>query len=145
MTGVVSHRDSHRHLLTIFFFLFFAVLIFFRVHVASKGVGANLCKVGSKRRRTRQEILDDREEGQLKKEGVEQKLAQIDALTQRCAELEQRAQGNAAADMILRDMISKGQAVMDEQGNVTIPQFEGPQAHQVEQRQPDQQDDSSLM
>ena len=64
------------------------ILIILSIHVVSKGVGANLCKVGSKRRRTRQEILDDKEESRLKQEGMEGKLAQIDALTQRCSELE---------------------------------------------------------
>ena len=64
------------------------ILTILSIHVVSKGVGANLCKVGSKRRRTRQEILDDKEESRLKQEGMEGKLAQIDALTQRCSELE---------------------------------------------------------
>jgi len=69
-------------LLLIFFI--FDIITIFLVHAASKGVGADLCKVGSKRRRTRQEILDHREEERLKQEGMEGKLAQIDALTQRC-------------------------------------------------------------
>ena len=52
---------------------------------------------------------------------MEAKLAQIDALTQRCAELEQKAKSNESADLILCDMISKGKAVVDEGGNVSIP------------------------
>ena len=98
-----------------------SILTILSLHIASKGVGVNLLKVGTKRRRTRQEILDDKEEARIKEEGMQGKLAQIDSLTQRCAELEQKAKGNEAADLILRDMISKGQAVMDENGNVTIP------------------------
>ena len=64
---------------------------FLHIHTATHGVGANLCKVGSKRRRTRQEILDDKDEERLKQEGMQGKLDQINALTQRCAELEQKA------------------------------------------------------
>ena len=51
---------------------------FFFFNVVSKGVGVNLLKVGSKRRRTMQEIKDQKQEVELKKEAMEQKLAQID-------------------------------------------------------------------
>ena len=80
----------------------------FLISSASKGNSAFLLKVGTKRRRTRQEIQDQKEEAELKQQSVEQKLSQIDSLMQRCAELEQKAQHNEAADLILRDMINKG-------------------------------------
>ena len=111
-----------QHFQLYFFHIMLTILSFL---TASKGVGVNLLKVGSKRRRTQQEIQDQKEEAKLKQEGMEQKLAQINSLMQRCEELE--AKNNDAADLILRDMISKGQVVMDENGNVTIVQFEGSQ------------------
>ena len=41
---------------------------------ASKGIGANLLKAGTKRRRTHQEIQDQKEEAKLKEESINDKL-----------------------------------------------------------------------
>ena len=75
---------------------------------------------------------------------MEAKLAQIDALTQRCTQLEAVAKHNEASDLILRDMINKGQAVMDEAGNVNVvvPQHDD---SQMQADQVAQQDGSSLI
>ena len=47
----------------------------FLISSASKGNSAFLLKVGTKRRRTRQEIQDEKEEAELKQQSVEQKLS----------------------------------------------------------------------
>ena len=53
-----------------------------------KGTGANLLKVGSKRRRTRQEILDFKTEAKAKEESMNAKIAEIEQLLKRNLELE---------------------------------------------------------
>lgn len=44
------------------------------ITIASKGIGANLLKAGTKRRRTHQEIQDQKEEAKLKEESINDKL-----------------------------------------------------------------------
>ena len=62
-------------------FTFFIFLIFNRlinllaVLVAQKGISANLCKIGSKRRRTHQEILEEKAEMERKDKEIQDKLA----------------------------------------------------------------------
>lgn len=73
-----------------------------------------------RRRRTRQEILDEKEEERIRQEGIDTKLAKMEALAKRCSELEQKVTDNEAADIILRDMIAKGEAKVDNLGNVTV-------------------------
>jgi len=75
---------------------------------ASKGIGANLLKVGTKRRRTQQEIKDQKEEARLKEEQTQAKLSQLEELLKRCAELEDRAANNEAAKNILSEMLESG-------------------------------------
>ena len=41
-------------------------------------------------------------------------------MMQRCAEMERKAAHNEAADLILCDMINRGEAVMDANGNVKV-------------------------
>ena len=47
---------------------------------ANKGVSANLLQAGSKRRRTQQQIADEKEEAEREKLHIQAKLAQYDAL-----------------------------------------------------------------
>jgi hypothetical protein len=43
-----------------------------------------MLKIGTKRRRTTQEIIDSKQEAQLKEEAIEQKLQRLDQLQDRC-------------------------------------------------------------
>ena len=72
------------------------------------------------RRRTTQQIKDEKEEAELKKADTEAKLARMEALMQRCQELEEKANDNESANLILRDMISKNEVVVDDQGNCRV-------------------------
>ena len=56
----------------------------------------------------------------MKQEGIESELAQIDALMQRCKDLEVKAQDNESANLILRDMIAKNEVVVDNEGNCRV-------------------------
>lgn len=44
------------------------------IHIECNGSGVNLLKVGAKRRRTRQEIIDEKEESRIKEESIQTKL-----------------------------------------------------------------------
>ena len=103
--------------------------------------------MGTKRRRTTQEIKDQKEEAQLKEEETNAKLSQVEELMRRCQELEDRAKNNEAASTILTEMIGQGKAIMDDNGNVSIPQ-EGSQMGRDENSgamQFQQQDDQNDM
>ena len=48
--------------------------------IVSKGIGANMLKIGSKRRRTRAEIEEEKQAEELKQQQIAAKLAQVAAL-----------------------------------------------------------------
>ena len=56
-------------------------------YTASKGIGANMLKVGTKRRRTTKQIKAEKEEAALKEVALQEKM-------QRLAEIEARALNN---------------------------------------------------
>ena len=58
----------------------------------SKGIGANLLKVGSKRRRTKNEIEEQKQEEVARQEQIEAELAELANLRGRVQEAEGRAQ-----------------------------------------------------
>ena len=80
-----------------------------------------MLKIGTKRRRTKQEISEEQEEARIKEEAVESKLAKFDKMKEKVKELEGDVESNKAADVILRSMIKDGYVVMDADGNVTVP------------------------
>ena len=82
--------------------------------IANKGIGANILKVGTKRRRTKTMIAAEKEEAALKEEALQQRLAKL-------AEDEEEARNNRAAAEILRDLYAKGLVEQDEKGQVLVP------------------------
>ena len=58
-------------LFTLWSYLFLLIFLFFSV---AKGVGYQMLRVGQKRRRTRCEIDEEKEQARLKQEEIEQKL-----------------------------------------------------------------------
>jgi len=73
------------------------------------GVGVNLLKIGSKRRRTQAEINQEKEEAVIKEQSIQDKMAQWDALQQRIQELESANANQSAAATILQEMINSGE------------------------------------
>jgi len=59
--------------------LVFANLIYYTT-VGSTGVGVNLLKAGSKRRRTKAEIEDQKEEARVKEMQINQKMQQFEEM-----------------------------------------------------------------
>ena len=71
----------------------------------SKGIGAQMCKIGSKRRRTKTELNAMREEEALKEEAVQAKLDAYDQMMSRVQQLEMQIEHNNGAAQILNQMI----------------------------------------
>ena len=99
----------------------FRTIFSFSFLTASSGVGVNLLKIGAKRRRTKQEIEDQREAELLEKQSIQAKLAQMESLIKKCNELRQKADNNEAANMILNGFLSNGMAQVDENGIWSVP------------------------
>ena len=90
-----------------------------------------MLKIGSKRRRTRAQVIADKEAAKNKDEQLrlheEQKNVmeeQTQLLRQRVAELEAAASNNQTATDILNNLMAQGIAVQDEDGSIKIPSAE---------------------
>ena len=75
-------------------------------------------KIGSKRRRTRQEIDDDKLESATKQQALEAKLKNFERLQQENQALQQQAQENAGANELVASMMAEGFIVQDGDGNI---------------------------
>ena len=83
-----------------------------------------MLKAGIKRRRTQQQIKDQKQEETLRQQSIEAKLAQFDQLKQQYNAMKQEADQGKNATQILTNMIQNGEAEMDETGHVHIkPQY----------------------
>ena len=72
------------------------------------GVGVNMLKVGSKRRWIKQEVKDD-EKAKLDRENeIRTKFAQLDQLQQQMAQMQQQANDNRAAAVLMSDLVNAG-------------------------------------
>ena len=89
-------------------------------HVAQKGISANLCKIGTKRRRTHQEVLDDKAEMERKEAEIAQKLARFHEMEAKVMQLESQLGNNQQAANILSDMVNQGKAIVDDAGRVSL-------------------------
>ena len=92
----------------------FNINLMFYSTIASKGIGANFLKVGTKRRRTTAQIVAEKEEAAVKEVALQERLA-------KAIKLETEAANNKNAANILTDFIKQGIAVQDAQGNITVP------------------------
>ena len=77
-----------------------------------------MLKIGAKRRKTKAEIEELKEEERIKEQAIQDKLAQFDRMAKQIAELQQENNNNKIAKTILQDMIDKGEAVADDDGHV---------------------------
>ena len=87
-----------------------------------KGVSANLLKVGSKRRRRKTEIADLEEEVErTNREKISNEVErQTKNLKNQLAQQEHEARNNLKAAEILSGFIHRGDAAVDEMGNVIL-------------------------
>ena len=81
-------------------------------------------KMTSKRRRTKQQIADDKAAAQAKAEALEEKLGLIDRLQQELTHVQAQQQADENAKKVLGQMLDAGFLVQDESGEY----FPGPNA-----------------
>lgn len=82
-------------------------------------------KLGAKRRRSKAEINEQKEEERLRQEGLDRKAQQIQELTQRLQAAEAERRNNQEAADLLNRWAGEGIINQDEAGNVN---FVGAQA-----------------
>ena len=75
-------------------------------------------KVGSKRRRTKQEIEDQKMEAIAKHQAIQDKLASYDQLKQELESFKQQAEENAEASEVIENMLLQGFVERDEDGGI---------------------------
>ena len=66
-----------------------------------------MLKAGIKRRRTQQEIQEEKEELELREQDTQAKLAQFEELQRKYNEAKQEAENGKSATIILSEMINK--------------------------------------
>ena len=88
-------------------------------HVStSKGNGAHLMKIGSKRKRTKAEMRQAREAEAHREQESELRLARIRELEQAMVEKEEDNQRHRGAYDFVKKMVEEGELDLDERGNV---------------------------
>ena len=86
----------------------------------SKGIGANMLKVGSKRRRTKAQVKADKEAAALKDQQDASALVELAQLRARVQGLENEANQGKAASSLLSQMISAGHVEQDSEHTIIV-------------------------
>ena len=92
--------------------------------IVIKGTGAHMLKIGSKRRRTKQEMDTQRLVAEQDRLDIQQKLAELDAIKAERDQLAQRIENNGAAADILTGLISKRHVMQNPDGSCYVPSVE---------------------
>ena len=79
-----------------------------------------MLKIGSKRRRTKKEIEDEKQEKLLKEQMVAEKMAQFEEMSKKIELLSKDNENNKAAAQILSDMLSKGDCIQQPDGSIVM-------------------------
>lgn len=98
---------------------YYALDSFFNITV-TKGVSANLMKVGSKRRRTKAQIEEDKEEEIRKQDQAEADREELEALRSRVGMLEYEAGQGKVASQFLSQMINEGHVQQDTEHSIIL-------------------------
>ena len=80
-----------------------------------------MLKLGSKRRRTKAQIDEEKEEKQLREEAVNASLLENQRMKHQMAQMEQDNANNSKAATILSELMQKGLVEQDESGNIKVP------------------------
>ena len=78
-------------------------------------------RVGVKRRRTKTQINEEKEEAALREQAVNTSLLENQQMKQRLAHMEQEGSNNQNAAKILSELMQKGLVKQDESGNIQVP------------------------
>ena len=90
-------------------------------HSAQKGIGANLLRVGIKRRRTKTQIEEEKQEAELRERAVNESLVENEQLKSQLPQMQHQGQNNQKAADILSELLSKGLITQDGSGNIDVP------------------------
>jgi len=95
-------------------------------------------KVGAKRRRTKDEIEQDRERELFEKEETQRKLEELERLKAREHESQEKSKDQAFASQLVHDLVDKGDAVYDEDRGFLVrglnPEFDQIADEQLEKQ-----------
>ena len=89
--------------------------------LAQKGIGANLLRVGIKRRRTKTQIEEEKQEAELRERAVNESLVENEQLKSQLTQMQNQGQNNQKAADILSELLSKGLITQDDSGNIDVP------------------------
>ena len=106
----------------------------------TKGIGANMLKVGSKRRRTKAQVKADKEAAAHKDEQDASTLAELAQLRARVQGLENEANQGKAASSLLSQMISAGHVEQDSEQTIIVHAKSGAHRFGVDQPGQNQED-----
>ena len=84
------------------------------------GQSANMLKKESKRRRTRAEIEEQKQEETLKRQKLAEYMQELQSLRARMQEAEQQALNNKGAAELLSQMINAGHVRQDSQNTIVL-------------------------
>ena len=85
----------------------------------SKGVAANLLKVGVKRRRSKEEVAQEKLELQSRDAALRGKDNRLLQMAQQLSEMQEEVHVNASAVKCLNQMVEAGIVVKDADGNIS--------------------------
>jgi len=86
----------------------------------TKGQGANMLKIGVKRRRTKAQIAEDKEEEVLKLSEQQEAIAELASLRRRVQEAEHAAANNVGAAKLMSHMINAGAVKQDGEEEIIV-------------------------
>ena len=79
-----------------------------------------MLKAGSKRRRTKAEIEEEKKQAELKEAEVQAKLASLVKAEEEIAKLKAATDQNANAHIVLQDLHSKQKIKVDDNGDILV-------------------------
>ena len=82
--------------------------------LASKGVSANLLQVGSKRRRTKQQIADEFEASKRKEQKIAARMANYDVLEKKIDMMAQDVEKGKVATNLIEQFLDTGFVTIDD-------------------------------
>ena len=99
--------------------------------------------MGAKRRRTKAEVEAEKEEEQLREEGIQAQLQELEQIKAERDAYKEKAEGNEAADLILKDLIQKGELEHLGDGSVA-PSKKKPRGRPPRDRTPSKERDENI-
>ena len=93
---------------------------FFSFLADQKGNGFSLLRLGTKRRRTKQEISDEKEELELKEQAVQEKLYAAETMLQKVQDLEAQVQVNQQSKDFIEHLLDTGVLAKDIYGQIDV-------------------------